>query len=63
MKERLTMKKQTKQNVLLSVTRDELVLIETTMMRSISMEMLCSKEFIGSPLDKMMIRLSKILRG
>ena len=57
------MKKQTKQNVLLSVTRDELVLIEKTMMRSISMEMLCSKEFIGSPLDKMMIRLSKILRG
>ena len=47
MKERLTMKKQTKQNVLLSVTRDELVLIEKTMMRSISMEMLCSKEFIG----------------
>tara|TARA_Y100000004_G_scaffold160776_1_gene188476 strand:- start:353 stop:541 length:189 start_codon:yes stop_codon:yes gene_type:complete len=62
MKERLTMKKQTK-HVLLSVTRDELELIEKTMMRSISMEMLCSKEYIDSPLDKMMIRLSKILRG
>ena len=56
------MKKQTK-HVLLSVTRDELELIEKTMMRSISMEMLCSKEYIDSPLDKMMIRLSKILRG